>query len=187
MAILRGDRTQQAVADEMRRRGWRWSQATVWSVEKGDRPLRLAEAEDLATVLGTPSVHAFLTEPMGARIQQGARRASNAYQAIVESVWECLDAQDALKVQLKHAQEDGHELSEIEVGQRDSWVRASDVPEKAVAQARLEYEQRVRDEDEDAAEARLEDVQRTHDEAEAVDRDKLEVGSDDDEQRVGER
>jgi len=61
MAILRGDKTQQAVADEMRKRGWRWSQATVWSVEKGERPLRLAEAEDLAAVLGTPSVHAFLT------------------------------------------------------------------------------------------------------------------------------
>jgi hypothetical protein len=148
MAILRGDKTQQAVADEMRRRGWRWSQATVWSVEKGDRPLRLAEAEDLATVLGTPSVHAFLTEPIGAYIQQGVRRASNAYRAIVESVWECLDAQDALRVHLMQAHEDGHDLTEVELVQSDLWVRAPGLPEKAVAEARGEHEQRLRDEGE---------------------------------------
>lgn len=49
---LRADRTQQAVADDMRERGWKWSQATVWSVEKGERPLRLAEAGDLAALFG---------------------------------------------------------------------------------------------------------------------------------------
>jgi len=49
---LRGDRSQQSVADEMRGRGWKWSQATVWSVEKGERPLKLVEALDLAEVLG---------------------------------------------------------------------------------------------------------------------------------------
>lgn len=43
--------SQQALADVMRDRGWKWSQATVWSIEKGDRPLRLAEALDLAQVL----------------------------------------------------------------------------------------------------------------------------------------
>lgn len=149
MAILRGDKTQQAVADEMRRRGWRWSQATVWSVEKGERPLRLAEADDLATVLGTPSVHAFLTEPIGAYIQQGVLRTSNAYQAIVEGVWELLDAQDSLKVHLMRAREDGHELTEVEEAQRDLWVRPIDIPEKAVTEARAEHEQRLRDEDQD--------------------------------------
>jgi hypothetical protein len=162
MAILRGDKTQQAVADEMRQRGWRWSQATVWSVEKGDRPLRLAEAEDLAAVLRTVSVHSFLTEPVGAHIQQGVRRVTNAYRAIVESVWESLDAQDALGVHLMHAQADGHELTDIELVQRDLWVRASDIPEKAVAEARSEYEQRPHDDEID-------------------DREGLEFGPDDDE------
>lgn len=163
MAILRGDKTQQAVADEMRKRGWRWSQATVWSVEKGERALRLAEAEDLADVLGTVSVHSFLTEPVGAHIQQGVRRVTNAYRAIVESVWECLDAQDALRVRLTRAHVDGHELSDVELVQRDLWARASDVPEKAVAEARSEYEQRLRVDDE------------------VDDREGLELGPDDDE------
>lgn len=36
--------TQVALAEKMRSHGFRWSQATVWSVEKGERPLRLSEA-----------------------------------------------------------------------------------------------------------------------------------------------
>ncbi len=35
----------------MRDRGFKWSQATVWSVEKGERPLRLTEAQALGGVL----------------------------------------------------------------------------------------------------------------------------------------
>lgn len=50
---LRGDNSQQWVADRMRERGWKWAQATVWNLEKGERPLRLAEAEDLAEILRT--------------------------------------------------------------------------------------------------------------------------------------
>jgi hypothetical protein len=50
---LRGEKSQQDVADAMRAAGYKWSQATVWAVEKGERPLRLAEAESLAEVLGT--------------------------------------------------------------------------------------------------------------------------------------
>lgn len=47
----RAEMTQKQLADEMRVAGHRWSQATVWSVEKGDRPLRLIEAVDAAEVL----------------------------------------------------------------------------------------------------------------------------------------
>lgn len=51
VVTLRGEMSQKALADAMRERGHKWSQSTVWSVEKGDRPLKLAEAEDLARVL----------------------------------------------------------------------------------------------------------------------------------------
>ena len=60
-------------------------------------------------------------------------------------------------------QGDGHELTDIKLVQRDLWVRASDIPEKAVAEARSEYEQRLRDE------------------GEIEDREGLELGPDDDE------
>lgn len=42
----------------MRMRGHKWSQATVWAVEKGERGVRLAESADLAEVL------AHATSPM---------------------------------------------------------------------------------------------------------------------------
>lgn len=45
--------TQQALADAMRERdkAHKWSQATVWGLEKGERALRAAEVDDLARVL----------------------------------------------------------------------------------------------------------------------------------------
>lgn len=43
--------SQKDLADAMRARGFKWSQATVWAVEKGERPLRLTEAEGLAAIL----------------------------------------------------------------------------------------------------------------------------------------
>jgi len=38
----------------MRSRGFKWSQATVWSIEKGERPLRLGEALAVTEILGRP-------------------------------------------------------------------------------------------------------------------------------------
>lgn len=52
VARIRGSMSQKDLADEMRKRGFRWSQATVWAVEKGERPLRLVEAEAVGEVLG---------------------------------------------------------------------------------------------------------------------------------------
>lgn len=59
----RRDLSQQAVADVMRDRGWKWSQATLWATERGDRPLRLAEAVDLAEILGVHVDHLLERSP----------------------------------------------------------------------------------------------------------------------------
>lgn len=48
---MRGDMSQLALAGLMEALGHKWSQSTVWSVEQGVRPLRLAEADDLASLL----------------------------------------------------------------------------------------------------------------------------------------
>ncbi|GAB4095607.1 hypothetical protein GCM10028787_10820 [Brachybacterium horti] len=48
---LRGDMSQAALAAAMAERGHKWSQATVWSVEQGRRPMRLTEAGDVADIL----------------------------------------------------------------------------------------------------------------------------------------
>lgn len=52
VAGLRGTMPQQELARQVRERsGHKWSQATVWSIEKGERPLRFSEAIALAEVL----------------------------------------------------------------------------------------------------------------------------------------
>lgn len=55
--------SQKEVAEEMRSVGHKWSQNTVWNVEHGERPLRLAEAASLCDVLGVP-VAALLADPL---------------------------------------------------------------------------------------------------------------------------
>jgi hypothetical protein len=42
--------SQKELAESMRSLGFRWSQATVWSIEKGERPLRLIEADAVAFI-----------------------------------------------------------------------------------------------------------------------------------------
>lgn len=137
---LRGDMTQQAVAVAMRERGWKWSQATMWSIEKGDRPLRLAEADDLAGVLGVGSASDFTSAPMSAHIKIGSHRAADAYGSMVASVREYLELKEQFEIILKIAADNGHEFTHGDEAARDSWT-GQEMPEEAVAQARFEYEQ----------------------------------------------
>lgn len=104
MTRLRGQKTQQDVAGAMRSAGYKWSQATVWSVEKGERPLKLAEAEDLAKILETDLV-ALLVPPVEGMILEGLRsgiqrmldvrrelnRATAAFQSARELLAESVD------------------------------------------------------------------------------------------------
>ncbi|MBM6731176.1 helix-turn-helix transcriptional regulator [Bifidobacterium pullorum subsp. saeculare] len=39
--------TQVELAEKMRERGYKWSKTTVWMIETGERPLKLAEAQDV--------------------------------------------------------------------------------------------------------------------------------------------
>ncbi len=54
LARFRGAMSQAELAKKMRdmNKGHKWSQTTVWTVEKGERPLKLAEADTLAEILG---------------------------------------------------------------------------------------------------------------------------------------
>jgi len=44
--------SQRALADAMTEAGWKWSHVTVGSIERGERPLRVAEAVGVASILG---------------------------------------------------------------------------------------------------------------------------------------
>lgn len=53
LIALRGDMSQADLASKMRSlHGLQWSQATVWNIERGERPLRLSEAKAVASLLG---------------------------------------------------------------------------------------------------------------------------------------
>lgn len=54
VARLRGGMRQKDLAAVMRGRGWKWQQATVGAIEKGERPLRVTEMVDLAAFFGRP-------------------------------------------------------------------------------------------------------------------------------------
>lgn len=70
--------SQEAVAEAMRKAGHeKWSQATVWSVEQGTRPLRLAEAADLAATLEV-SIDDLL------RVPDDVERRARLYDAITD-------------------------------------------------------------------------------------------------------
>ncbi|PPH43461.1 hypothetical protein C5D09_14825 [Rathayibacter sp. AY1C9] len=95
VARLRGRLSQKDLAAALRTRGLKWSQATVWKVETGERPLRLTEAVEIAAVLHT-DVRLFF-EPTGnvawneayARLIDGQRAfkdAISAYLLVVAGV-----------------------------------------------------------------------------------------------------
>lgn len=91
VANARGEMSQQALADAMREAGHKWSQSTVWSVEKGDRPLRLTEASDLSRLLDrslitflVPSEEQQLMHAVWAGLREVRRRQYQVSGAAVE-------------------------------------------------------------------------------------------------------
>ncbi|MFC4628280.1 helix-turn-helix domain-containing protein [Promicromonospora alba] len=87
----RGVRSQEALARAMRNRGWKWSQATASAIEKGERPLKLAEAIDLADELHVrledliqEPEQAAATREVGYRTRQVGFHASTALKMLVE-------------------------------------------------------------------------------------------------------
>ena len=67
---LRGEMSQAALAAAMAERGHKWSQATVWSVEQGKRPIRLAEADDVASICGFGIQALVVRDALGERLSE---------------------------------------------------------------------------------------------------------------------
>lgn len=89
IARIRGARSQADVAAAMRTRGFKWSQTTMWKVESGERPLRFAEASELAEVLGiglsefTFTTHAALIVRYATQQQENERKLRTAVAAFL--------------------------------------------------------------------------------------------------------
>lgn len=85
--------------------GHKWSQSTVWSVEKGTRPLRLVEAQSLAEIFGVPVVGLLRVEVHADFLSNVTRWASDQMKAEValsDAVDKVLNAQDVVRGLLEH-------------------------------------------------------------------------------------
>jgi transcriptional regulator with XRE-family HTH domain len=121
LSFLRGSMTQKALADAMKIRGWKWSQATVWSVEKGDRPLRLTEAVDVATILEV-DVSEFLNDPVMAsyskEMADTLQGQVHAAREITASITKYLEHRERLHVLIQDAHARGIDTVE-------AWIAAA--------------------------------------------------------------
>lgn len=80
----------------MRAEGWKWSQPTVAAVEKGERGLKLAEAETLVAILGLERVEELLDRPKATVIKGAIDRLDRALDGTIDAVDEFFDAQHYL-------------------------------------------------------------------------------------------
>ena len=109
LVTFRGDMSQKDLALRMRTLGWKWSQATVWSIETGERPLRLAEATDLAQILHTHVSRLTGTE-VEAALEQLSRQVEEAQQTLRTNLRAYRHAQFALAAAADRALEQGVDL-----------------------------------------------------------------------------
>lgn len=100
LARFRGAVSQAQLASEMRERGHKWSQATVWSIEKGERALRLEEAKDALEILNGDLVDSLLRSSGDNALRTGVRKLLDASQKFEEAAKAALEAHRDLEVQL---------------------------------------------------------------------------------------
>jgi transcriptional regulator with XRE-family HTH domain len=129
LARMRGDMSQKELAARMKERGWKWSQATVWAVEKGERPLRLAEAEDIKSILGT--LWSLTMDDADTRVVSFNSWMYRADQELQSAVREYLKAQFNLRWAIE---EEG--VSPAIANHSADWLKHP--PEEVVARVQLE-------------------------------------------------
>jgi transcriptional regulator with XRE-family HTH domain len=131
--------SQDELAQRMADRGFGFSQATIWKIERGQRPVRASELVALAHSLGVKSSTSLTYKPDAARhqvqLEQANRNAHRAYQELKEAAAEYLDAQVELVVAARQAHDAGLAVTELHT----SWLDV--VAEEAVIEARVEAEQ----------------------------------------------
>jgi transcriptional regulator with XRE-family HTH domain len=139
--------SQRQLAEAMAERGHPWHQQTVGRVEEGNRPVRFAEAEDLAAILQAPldrlawaSGEARVVE----YLNQSASSVTAAHEAVADSVRRLLGAVAAVEEDAKR--NEGHRSPLVQEARRDALGRVAEYGsvDDAVAEGyrRREYEER---------------------------------------------
>jgi transcriptional regulator with XRE-family HTH domain len=128
--------SQEELAQRMSDRGFGFSQATVWKIERGQRPVKASELVALADSLQILSPMSLTWEPGVARhraqLQQANRKAHDAYGTLKAAAAAYLEAQLEVVFAARAAHDDGVTVTELDT----SWLS---VPaEQAAIQARVE-------------------------------------------------
>lgn len=99
LRILRGNMSQEELANKMRDSGFKWSKATVWSVEQGQRPLRLTEARAVLICLNQTSMFA-MDELLSVSTLAAISMYQESINTAVDGIIELLDRISLLRVNL---------------------------------------------------------------------------------------
>lgn len=130
--------SQDELAQRMTERGFGFSQATVWKIEQGKRPVKISEMVALADALGVLRWHSLLDDPRVAdhesRLERGHRKAAAAHRALQEATTAYLWAQAELAVSVRDARDDGVDVHVLWHSYLDESA------EKAVIAAHIAYE-----------------------------------------------
>jgi transcriptional regulator with XRE-family HTH domain len=133
-----GNLSQEELAQRMTDRGFGFTQATIWKIESGQRPVKASELVALADALGERTPTLLTLEPEIANHQAGVERAhykaGAAYHELKEAAAGYLDAQIELLVVAHGAREAGVAVPEWQL----TWLNTP--AEEAVIDARVDSE-----------------------------------------------
>ncbi|SES28845.1 Helix-turn-helix domain-containing protein [Lentzea xinjiangensis] len=128
--------SQDELAQRMSERGFGFTQATIWKIERGQRPVKISEAVALGKALGLSSWTHLTEEPALTRrlsdLQDANRRANEAYTETKAAAARFFEAQVNVVVAVREAQDAG-----LDTERWNGWVN---IPaERAVIEARVEW------------------------------------------------
>lgn len=128
LARLRGDMSQAEFAKRMRDRGYKWAQNTVSAIESGERPLRLAEAHDVAQVLqmGFFTLDTLVAQDSYTELRLAINRMFDASVRLKEAVQEFTRCQDELAILADRAHDAGAEMGHTQISTREWLSRGVD-------------------------------------------------------------
>ena len=110
--------SQAEVAKLMVSRGFKWSQTTVWEVEKGKRPLKFAEALELAKVLEV-KVSDLSRDEDRAELLSEAMAASGEW---IQSVNGALEAKSVFEIKARRLYKVAQDLRTAAAEEKDSMM-----------------------------------------------------------------
>lgn len=126
IAAYRRGRSQEWLAEQMRERGHeKWSQSTVWSVEKGKRPLKFSEALDLAQVLGLPDATSLADGRLGRHLVSLTQEAHRHAGALASAVGDLREVQAVLREALDALGEDRSKIDAGTLAVAERWASRS--------------------------------------------------------------